>query len=70
MLLVFIEVIPGTWLAGKHASVPSVALEDIATRLDGSNKILFLHFIRSMLRWLPEERKSAKELLQDPWLNQ
>lgn len=30
---------------------------------------MFLRFVRRMLRWKPEERASAKELLYDPWLN-
>lgn len=60
----------GNWIAEKHARVPSVSLEDVVTRLEGSSKILFLQFIRSMLKWLPEKRKSAKELLEDPWLNE
>jgi hypothetical protein len=25
--------------------------------------------MRSMLKWAPEERKTAKELLNDPWVN-
>lgn len=25
-------------------------------------------FVRNMLRWVPEDRKTAKELLEDPWL--
>ena len=29
---------------------------------------MFLEFVRKMLRWVPEERASAKELLEDPWL--
>ena len=28
----------------------------------------FLNFMRRMLRWLPEERATARELLEDPWL--
>ncbi|RAL00839.1 kinase domain protein [Aspergillus ibericus CBS 121593] len=36
---------------------------------DGRNKEMFLAFIRGMLQWRPEDRKTAKELLQDPWLN-
>lgn len=59
----------GNWVAEKHAKIPSVSLEDVETRLEGSDKMLFLQFIRSMLRWLPEERKSAKDLLEDSWLN-
>lgn len=29
---------------------------------------LFLAFLRRALRWIPEERPTAKELLEDPWL--
>jgi len=25
--------------------------------------------MRSMLKWVPEERRTAKELLNDPWVN-
>ena len=28
----------------------------------------FLVFARKMLQWLPDDRKSAKELFNDPWL--
>jgi serine/threonine-protein kinase SRPK3 len=28
----------------------------------------FLRFMRRMLRWLPEERATARELKDDPWL--
>lgn len=37
--------------------------------LEGKNKEMFIAFIRGMLQWRPEDRKTAKELLQDPWLN-
>ena len=53
-----------------HAKIPVTSLEKVETRLEGRDKELFLQFIRSMLRWLPEERKTAKELLDDPWLNE
>jgi hypothetical protein len=39
------------------------------TSLDGEDKLLFLEFASKMLQWLPEDRKTAKELLQDPWLS-
>ena len=29
---------------------------------------LFLAFLRRALRWTPEERPTAKQLLEDPWL--
>jgi hypothetical protein len=30
---------------------------------------MFLAFMRKMLQWRVEDGKTAKELLQDPWLN-
>lgn len=48
--------------------MPPVSLESIEGRLSGSEKDLFLRFVRSMLRWLPEERRTARQLLEDPWL--
>ncbi|KAL2793263.1 kinase-like domain-containing protein [Aspergillus keveii] len=41
-------------------------LESLETKL--KDKTGFLRFIRRALTWLPEERATAKELLQDPWL--
>lgn len=29
---------------------------------------MFIEFVRRMIKWHPEERSTAKELLQDPWL--
>ncbi|KAL2800487.1 CMGC protein kinase [Aspergillus keveii] len=36
---------------------------------DKKDKEMFMDFMRGMLQWRPEDRKTAKELLQDPWLN-
>jgi hypothetical protein len=36
--------------------------------LEEKNKEMFLLFMRGMLQWRPEDRKTAKELLDDPWL--
>jgi serine/threonine protein kinase len=43
-------------------------LEDSVLSLDGEDKRLFFDFISKMLQWLPEDRKTAKELLDHPWL--
>jgi serine/threonine-protein kinase SRPK3 len=43
-------------------------LEASEENLEGKNKVLFLQFMRKMLQWAPEERKTAEELLEDPWL--
>ncbi|KAL9117895.1 MAG: hypothetical protein Q9187_005561 [Circinaria calcarea] len=58
----------GNW-DGFIAIPQNLSLEDSEENLKGKNKELFLQFMRSMLRWVPEERKTAKELLEDPWLN-
>jgi serine/threonine-protein kinase SRPK3 len=44
-------------------------LEGAEKRLEGEEKKLFLDFVRKMLKWKPEERSSAKDLLNDLWLN-
>jgi serine/threonine protein kinase len=48
--------------------VPQCSLEDSEEYLEGENKKMFMQFVRKMLRWDPEERQSARELLTDPWL--
>ncbi|KAH1270733.1 hypothetical protein KXX33_007158 [Aspergillus fumigatus] len=48
--------------------VPHCSLEDSEEYLEGENKKMFMQFVRKMLRWDPEERQSARELLTDPWL--
>ena len=37
--------------------------------LEDSNKEAFLRFVRKMVQWRPEDRQTAKELLEDDWLN-
>jgi serine/threonine-protein kinase SRPK3 len=39
-------------------------LTDTVTELAGDEKDTFLDFASGMLQWLPEKRKTAKELLQ------
>jgi serine/threonine protein kinase len=53
-------------------TVPSVSLGERISVLEGKEKEKekekFLDFIRSMLRWRPEDRKSATKLLKHPWM--
>ncbi|SPO01582.1 related to dis1-suppressing protein kinase dsk1 [Cephalotrichum gorgonifer] len=57
----------GEWKAGIE--IPhDEALEDTITSLEGEKKKAFLTFIRGMLQWRPEDRKTAAQLAQDPWL--
>ena len=46
-----------------------MTLEDAEKKIEGEDKAQFLQFVRKMLRWKPEERQGASELLKDPWLN-
>jgi hypothetical protein len=46
------------------------SLEKPELRLQGRNKDMFLDLMRGMLQWRPEDRKTAKQLVDDPWLNQ
>ncbi|KAL1999700.1 hypothetical protein VTN02DRAFT_4151 [Thermoascus thermophilus] len=55
----------GEWLG--LAPIPhGRTMEALETRLE--DKSGFLRFIRRALTWIPEERPTARELLQDPWL--
>ncbi|KAF5601319.1 cmgc srpk kinase [Fusarium pseudocircinatum] len=55
----------GKWLG--LAPIPkNRSLEDLETRLKDSTG--FIAFLRRVLTWLPEDRPTAKELVQDPWL--
>lgn len=46
-----------------------LSLETSEEFLEGRNKETFIAFMSGMLQWRPEDRKAAKDLLQDPWLN-
>ncbi|KAF4633002.1 hypothetical protein G7Y89_g5128 [Cudoniella acicularis] len=57
----------GKWKA--DVPIPQgTSLEGSEECLEGSNKEEFLAFVRGMLQWRPEDRKTAKQLLEDPWL--
>jgi serine/threonine-protein kinase SRPK3 len=57
--------ITGKW--GDFVPIPSQrTLENTETKL--KDNVKFLRFIRRALAWDPDHRPTAKELLQDPWL--
>ncbi|KAI7193574.1 hypothetical protein KC363_g2701 [Hortaea werneckii] len=59
------------WKSAGGVRVPppeAMSLERAETVLEGEEKTRFLDFVRSMLKWVPEERLGAEELLRDPWL--
>ncbi|OTA94876.1 hypothetical protein M434DRAFT_394248 [Hypoxylon sp. CO27-5] len=59
----------GQWKAAVE--VPrDASLEKSVHYLEGKEKQAFVEFVRGMLQWRPEDRKTAKQLLDDPWLHQ
>ncbi|KAJ6444045.1 serine/threonine-protein kinase SRPK3 [Purpureocillium lavendulum] len=60
----------GTWIADvRIPSGMSSSLDTCEMRLEGDSRKRFLGLVRGMLQWRPEDRKTAKQLLQDPWIN-
>ncbi|KAJ5239206.1 kinase-like domain-containing protein [Penicillium chermesinum] len=56
----------GNWK--NLASIPDTSLEKLATDVEGEDKEGFLRWLRMALRWNPEDRPTALELLYDEWL--
>ncbi len=67
MLSLANEIPLGKWIADTP-SPEGLTLESSEENLDGKEKEAFLEFVRYMLRWKPEDRMTAKELLDHPWL--
>ncbi len=44
------------------------SFEEEARALTGNDRTQSLRFIRSMLRWQAEDRPSARDLADDPWV--
>ncbi|KAI9744360.1 MAG: hypothetical protein M1835_002773, partial [Candelina submexicana] len=53
---------------GSFFDFKGLSLANTITSLSGNEKAEFLEFVKKMLQWQPEKRKTAKELLDDPWL--
>lgn len=60
----------GKW-RGEIPLPDRTSLEQLEENLeDGSNdKKAFIRFMQKMLQWQPEDRHTAKQLLEDDWLN-
>lgn len=58
----------GNWLREKTTPIPKTTFEQEEKRFVGEEKVLFLDFMRSLLKWVPEERWSARKLLKHPWM--
>ncbi|KAB8278281.1 CMGC protein kinase [Aspergillus minisclerotigenes] len=48
--------------------IPDRKLVDTVPTLDGNERDKFLSFVKMMLAWVPEERKTARELMEHPFL--
>ncbi|KAJ5937020.1 hypothetical protein N7466_003470 [Penicillium verhagenii] len=48
--------------------IPSRSLEHTTPFLEEKDRAAFLSFVHNMLTWLPEERKTARELMDHPFL--
>ncbi|EMR84738.1 putative protein kinase domain-containing protein [Botrytis cinerea BcDW1] len=59
----------GKWIADMPIA-KDMELEKLELGLQGRNKELFLNMMRGMLQWRPEDRKSAGQLADDPWINE
>jgi serine/threonine protein kinase len=60
-------VFSGKWIA--EPPITALPLVNRAKHIRGNSKAEILDFLKAMLCWLPEERKSARELLGHPWLS-
>ncbi|KAI2695856.1 hypothetical protein CBS147332_9241 [Penicillium roqueforti] len=49
--------------------IPARSLEATLPSLEENERDSFLSFVRGMLTWLPEERKTARQLIAHPFLN-
>jgi serine/threonine protein kinase len=61
--------IQGTLTTGHSIAENALTLESSVKTLAGEEKRLFLNFVQRMLRWMPEDRATAGQLLGDPWFN-
>ncbi|KPM41240.1 hypothetical protein AK830_g5305 [Neonectria ditissima] len=57
----------GKWKAGVELPQDE-SLGSSVKYLDGEKKTQFLAFVQGMLQWRPEDRKTAAQLANDPWL--
>ncbi|CDO76862.1 hypothetical protein BN946_scf184402.g3 [Trametes cinnabarina] len=56
----------GMWIG--EVAIPDDSFEKAEERLEGEERTKFLEFVRLVVRWKPEDRLSASELLQHDWL--
>ncbi|KIH93985.1 protein kinase [Sporothrix brasiliensis 5110] len=57
----------GNWI-GSPAVPEGVSFETLAKKLQGNEKTAFVDFVRSLLRWLPEDRPLSVQAFSHPWV--
>ncbi|KAL2049463.1 hypothetical protein ABVK25_010258 [Lepraria finkii] len=55
-------------LKGPNATAHNFSFKSSVSKIGGEDKRMFLEFVSRMLTWQPEDRSTAKDLLNDPWL--
>ena len=58
---------PGKFI--PDIKIEQTSLEDEEETLEVEEKKVFMQFLEKMIQWRPEDRLSAKELMEDPWLD-
>jgi serine/threonine protein kinase len=62
-----------SWILGQlkdqSATCKDRTFDEAIANVEGEEKEMFIHFVKRMIKWNPEDRSTAKELLSDPWLN-
>ncbi|KAF4949127.1 hypothetical protein FGADI_9131 [Fusarium gaditjirri] len=53
---------------GRVPAPGDFTFEKTISCMSGEEKLRFIRFIKRMVRWSPEGRSTARELLDDPWL--
>ena len=53
----------------SEGDVGQLSFESFFIRISREEKVLFIAFIKRMLSWVPEDRATAKQLLEDPWIH-
>ena len=55
-------------LKGTGLIPQNFSLESSISKIEGQDKSMFVEFVSRMLTWRPENRSTAEELLNHPWL--
>lgn len=54
------------WRGG--VPIPDTSLGYQESRLQAEEKEMFLTFLKKILQWKPEDRKSIRDIIEDEWL--